>query len=87
MPSVCRRRPESPDRHDDPQPRVGALGVTPAAHLLDPLARLGSRGVPVLLDQQMCRAVYIEVGRWHLANIACEGRSKKGHPSAGFDWA
>jgi hypothetical protein len=41
MPAIGRRRSERPDRDDDPQSRVRALGIISSAHRLDRLARFG----------------------------------------------
>jgi hypothetical protein len=53
MASGGRRRAQRSDRHDDPQPWIGALDVALAAHLLDLLARLGGRRIAVLHDPLM----------------------------------
>ena len=50
---------------DDPQPYIGALGVTPAPHLLDHLARPHCSVVAVLLNPQMSGAGDVEVGWGH----------------------
>jgi hypothetical protein len=65
MARIRRRRAQRADRHDDPQPGVGAGGVAAAAHLLDSLARSRRRIVTVLLDQQVRGAGDVQIGWWH----------------------
>jgi DNA invertase Pin-like site-specific DNA recombinase len=62
--------PSVPDRHNDPQARVSALGVTSAAHILNHLTRLGGRGVPMLLYPEMSSASDVQVA---FKSIAREG--------------
>jgi hypothetical protein len=60
-----RWRPQRANRHDDPQPGVGALGVALATHRLDHLPRLGSGLVAMLRDPLMRGAMDVEVGYGH----------------------
>jgi hypothetical protein len=54
--------PSVPIATDDPQPYVGAFGVAPSAHLLDHLESVGRGAVTVLLNPEMRRAAYVEIG-------------------------
>src|SRR5215472_1681841 len=47
------------------QPRVGALVIASAAHLLHHLARFSGRLIAMKLDEQMCRAVNVRVRSGH----------------------
>jgi hypothetical protein len=65
MARLCRSRSQLPDRHDDPQPHIGALDIASAAHFLDHLARLRRGVAAVLLDPEMRGAADVEVGWGH----------------------
>src|SRR5262249_52283530 len=65
VPRLCRRLSKLADRHDDAQPRVGALVIASAAHLLHHLARFRGRLIAMKLDEQMCRAVNVRVRSGH----------------------
>ena len=62
MASFRRRHAQRADRHDDPQPYVGAVGIAPAPHLVHLLPRLRCGLVAVLLDQQVRGAGDVEIG-------------------------
>jgi hypothetical protein len=65
MPRICWRLAQRADRHDDPQPGVGAVLITLLPHLLDHLARLGCRVLAVKRDPLVRCASDIEVGDGH----------------------
>jgi hypothetical protein len=70
MPRLCRRRSQRADRHDDPQPHVGALDVALAPHVIDPLSCFGSGAIAVSLDQQVRGAGDVQIGWWHAHGVA-----------------
>jgi len=74
MPRVLGRRAEFANRHDDAQPSVGAVVITPAAQGLHHLAGLCRRIVAVLLNPSVCGAAYFSVGNGHSARIPRGGR-------------
>src|SRR5712692_5390539 len=67
-----RRFAQRADRHDDPQPRVGAVLVALLAHRLDRLARLRRAVLAVRLNPERSRAVDVEIG-WPPAGAARTG--------------
>jgi hypothetical protein len=62
---VRRRVAQRPNGDDDPQPCVGAVGVTFLAHPFDHLPRHRRGVVAVLRDLPVSGAVDVEVGDGH----------------------
>jgi hypothetical protein len=65
MTAVGWRDAHRADRHDDPQPHVGDLGVAPTPHLLHLLPRLCRGFVAVLLNPKVSCADDVKIGRGH----------------------
>jgi hypothetical protein len=69
MPAVGRRRPQRPNRHYDPQPRISALSVAFLPHPFDHLRRHRRGMVAVLGDPLMGGAVDVVIGDGHVRTI------------------
>ena len=67
MPRLCRPLAQLADRHDDPQPRIGALVVALAAHLLYDLNRSRGGAATTKLHDAMGAAMNGEIGNGHRA--------------------